>query len=135
MMAHITSPQSFELLLLALLALNTLHVTLRAVHPVAPPWPRQFEPPPRRAGHCVPRLLPRWHHYETRPGQTATGRYRSGAIRPGGRSTQGRAEARRRGRRGGVSWSRHGDADNERLIVGHLNVYTVAEAEASRSSR
>ena len=38
---------------------------------------------------------------------------------------RGEPRSRRRGRRGGVNWSRHGDTGSERLIVGHLNVQSL----------
>ena len=123
MMARTSSPRPVELFLSALLAANALHVILRAACPAAPPWPRQFEPPAALAeypGRSIDGATTR--RDPTRPPPAF-----SGAV-PGARASgahRGAPRSRRRGRRGGVNWSRHGDSGTERLILGHLNVQSL----------
>ena len=126
-MARTSSLRPVELFLFALLTVNIVHVILHAVRPAVPPWPRQFGQPAapvtgfaRRSldGSATGRRAPR-------PSSADSGAWATPGAPQGGAHRDAPRSRRRRGRRGGVNWSRHGDSGTERLIIGHLNVQSL----------
>ena len=107
-----------DLLLAVLLLLNTLQL-LRVATPAPDPW---------RLANTAPRHRPA--ALSPAPGLSLTARAAPAAspvtARPRDRPTgNGRGAPRRRGRRGGVQWRRHGDIGEDHLIVGQLNVQSL----------
>ncbi|KAF0295997.1 putative RNA-directed DNA polymerase from transposon X-element [Amphibalanus amphitrite] len=112
----------FDLVFAVSLLLNTLQL-LRVAPPAPNPWRAHRGPPapsdgrpaalPPTAGLAAqPRAIPGLGHVTDL----------SHGQQPAGGS---RGAPRRRGRRGGVQWRRHGDIRDKHLIIGQLNVQSL----------
>ena len=103
-----------------LITLHILHAVLHAAQPAERPWPRR---PGRPAADATPTVQPR-------PPVGGDGPHRPGTVTEvisasaptGGTRRGGRGASRRRGRRGGANWRRHGDTETHQLIIGQLNI-------------
>ena len=118
----VRSVTMFDLIFAVLLFLNTLQL-LRVATPAPDPWRDHSNAPAPRGGR--PAALPRaaWPAAQPRaiPGASHVADLSRGDRSVGG----GRGAPRRRGRRGGVQWRRHGDIGDQHLLIGQLNVQSL----------
>ena len=113
-MAMYQNIRPVELLIGAAIFMHAMHAIIHTAQPAPPLWPRRTAAPVNVHLDLTdrPRLL-----RAPQPAQATVSGERVG--RRGGGAT------RRRGRRGGVNWSRHGDTGRNHYIIGHLNIQSL----------
>ena len=119
-----------DLLVAVLLLLNTAQL-LRTARPAPDPWKRRsatVNRPPALSPTAVPAATDALPHAARRPAappRAIAGLSHGTDLSRGRPADGGRGAPRRRGRRGGVQWRRHGDIGGQHLIVGQLNVQSL----------
>lgn len=103
-----------------LITLHILHAVLHAAQPAERPWPRRPGRPAADATPTAPPPPPVGGDGPHRPGPVSE--VISASAPTGGTRRGGRGASRRRGRRGGANWRRHGDTESHQLIIGQLNI-------------